>query len=196
MGNCPRDRDARRGRAAGEKARGYKLHAVTSGKAFVCWALTPTNVNDQVAAASLLPRLAARWGRGWGWGYVVGDNGYDANPVYRRAAAAANHQLVAPPRRANAHVRDVRRNSAERIRSLDLCACPLRHCGLGGADACFGTWLRGRRGEIERNFGNATMDGLDAPPPRVRTPRRLAPWAAAKLIQRMMRQVEIAGLKV
>src|SRR5687767_4980137 len=95
VGRYTKDRDAKRGRAGpGEMARGYKLHAVTAADAFLCWTILPMNENDQVAAAVLLPRLGERAP----WGYVAGDNGYDANPVYR-VAAAANHQLIAPPRK-------------------------------------------------------------------------------------------------
>jgi len=88
-------------------------------------------------------------------------------------------------------VRDVRRNSGERIRSLDVFADPLRHCGLGRN---FGLIVFGQRRQVERNFGNAAMDGLGSPPPWVRRPHRVAAWTAAKLAQRMMRQVEIKGL--
>src|SRR5687768_1211017 len=187
VGRYTKDRDAKRGRAGpGEMARGYKLHAVTAADAFLCWTILPMNENDQVAAAVLLPRLGERAP----WGYVAGDNGYDANPVYR-VAAAANHQLIAPPRKANAHVRDVRRNTPQRIRSLDVCANPLGHCGLGES---FGLGLLRQRKQVERNFGHLVMDGLHAPPAWVRTPHRVAAWAAAKLVQRMERQVEIKGV--
>lgn len=192
VGSYSKDRDAKRGRAAGEMARGYKLHALTSGKSFKLWTLTAMNANDQVGAATLLPRLDGTSARGC-WGYVTADNGYDANPVYK-LAGAAGHQLVAPPRKSNAHVRDTRRNTSQRIRSLDLCANPLHHCGIG--DSTFARWLVKQRGQIERNFGNAVMMGLYAPPPWVRTPHRVAAWTAAKLIQRMMRQVEIARVTV
>ena len=183
VGAYSKDRDAKRGRAAGEMARGYKLHAVCRGQAFVHWTLTGMNVNDQVPAAELLPKLG-------GWGYVAADNGYDANPVYR-AAREGGHQLVAPPRKANAEVRDTRRNTADRIRSLDMHANPLGRCGLGRS---FGQMILGRRKQIERNFGNLVMDGMHAPPAWVRTPRRVALWVAAKLIQRMVRQMKIKGL--
>lgn len=185
VGNYSKDRDARRGRAAGEMARGYKLHAITSGKAFRHWTLTGMNANDQIGAELLLPHLK-------GWGYVAADNGYDANAVYQQASAV-NHQLIAPPRPSNAHVRDVRRNTPQRIRSLDLFADPLRHCGLKQG---FASSLVRARGQVERNFGNLVMAGLWAPPPWVRTPHRVAAWAAAKLIQRMMRQVEIDGIRL
>lgn len=185
VGSYSKDRDAKRGRAAGEMARGYKLHALTANKAFRFWTLTGMNESDQKAAAELVPRL-------WDWGYLSADNGYDGNPLYRQASEL-NHQLVAPPRPSNAHVRDVRRNSAERIRSLDLCADPLKACGVHDT---FGRSLMRERGQIERNFGNAAMNGLYAPPPWVRTPHRVAIWVAAKLIQRMMRQIEIEGLRI
>lgn len=184
VGNYSRDRDALRGRAAGEIARGYKLHAICCGKSFKFWTLTGMNSNDQVGAAMLLPKLQ-------GWGYVTADNGYDANPVHT-IAAGVNHQLVAPPRRSNAEVRDVQRNSPQRIRALDICANPLQHCGLGQS---FGASLRRQRDQIERNFGNATMTGLGSPPPWVRRPHRVAAWAAAKLVQRMVRQVELQRLR-
>ncbi|MBV8781571.1 MAG: hypothetical protein JO353_09255 [Phycisphaerae bacterium] len=189
VGCYSRDRDAKRGRAGrGEMARGYKLHTITCGEAFKHFTILPMNENDQVGAAMLLPRLSEE---PRGYGYVTADNGYDANPVYLHAAGA-NHQLIAPPRRANAEVRDTRRNSAERIRSLELCANPLAHCGLGEN---LGWQLLRERKQIERNLGNAAMDGLFAPPPWVRTPHRVATWVAAKLIQRMMRQLEIKRLR-
>jgi hypothetical protein len=185
VGSYSKDRDAIRGRAAGEMARGYKLHAIISGKAFTHWTLTPMNTSDQVGAAMLLPRLS-------GWGYIGADNAYDANPVYRKAWSV-NHQLIAPPRRNNATVRDTRRNCPQRIRSLDICANPM---GYGRSRLSVGLEVLSRRGQIERDFGNVTMDGLYAPPPWVRTPHRMATWAVAKLIQRMARQTEIAGLMV
>jgi hypothetical protein len=184
VGSYSKDRDARRGRAAGEMARGYKLHAITCGKAFWHWTLTPMNSNDQIGAATLLPQLS-------GWGYVSADNGYDANALYQ-AAQRVNHQLIAPPRKTNAQVRDTRRNTPQRIRALDICANPLQHCGLGES---FGLAVLRRRGQVERNFANAAMSGLHAPPPWIRTPHRVAAWTAAKLIERMVRQVEIAELK-
>jgi hypothetical protein len=185
VGSYSKDSDARRGRAAGEMARGYKLHAITGGKTFVLWTLTAMNCNDQTGAAMLIPGLDGRWG------YLSADNGYDANAVYRQAHGVG-HQLIAPPRKANAHVRDVRRNSEQRVRSLDLCADPLKHCA---ARDLFAASIRRERGQIERNFGNAAMGGLTHPPPWVRRPHRVATWTAAKLALRMLRQLEIEGLR-
>jgi hypothetical protein len=183
-----KDRNARNGRAAGDKARGYKVHAITVGKAFVHWTLTGMNTHDQVGAAILLPKLANGPAS---WGYVSADNGYDSNPVHE-LARAVNHQLLAPPRRSNAEVRDERRNSKERIRSLDLFADPLKHCGMSSP---FAAYIIEKREQVERDFGNAAMHGLTSPPPWVRTPHRTAIWTAAKLIQTMVRQLRIIGVR-
>lgn len=185
VGSYSKDRDAKRGRAGKQMARGYKLHALCVAKSFKHWTLTGMNTNDQVGAALLLPQLK-------GWGYVSADNGYDSNAVHQ-LAASMNHQLIAPPRKSNEAVRDTRRNLPERIRSLDICANPLGHCGLGESMGL--ELLRGRK-QIERNFGNVVMDGLYAPPPWVRTPHRVAAWTAAKLSERMLRQIEIARLRI
>ena len=184
VGSYSKDHDAKRGRAAGEMSRGYKLHAVTSGKSFKLWTLTPMNTNDQIGAAMLLPKLE-------GWGYISADNGYDANRVHL-VALSVNHLLVAPPRKSNADVRDFRRNTLQRMRALDICANPLQHCGLRES---FGHSLVQSRGQIERNFGNAAMSGLHSLPPWVRTPHRVAAWTAAKIIQRMSRQAELKELR-
>lgn len=190
VGNYSKDRDAKRGRAAGEMGRGYKLHALLCGGAARHWVLAPMNDNDQVPAPGLLAAMGADPGTG-GWGYVAADNQYDANPVHR-AAGAANHQLVAPPRKAIAEVRDVRRNSPERLRSLDLCARPLAAAGVAGPT--FGRAVLAQRGDVERAFGHGTMLGLRAPPPWVRRPHRVALWVAAKLCLQMARKLEIKGV--
>jgi hypothetical protein len=189
VGNYSKDPDARRGRAAGEMARGYKLHALRSGGVLRHWTLAAMNVNDQVPARDLLARLAGD-PRDTGWGYVGADNQYDANPVHA-SAGSVNHQLVAPPRKANAEVRDARRNTAARLRSLELCANPLAACGMGPS---FGLDVMRERKGIERTFGHAVMLGLHAPPPWVRRPHRMATWTAAKLCVQMVRLLEIKGL--
>jgi hypothetical protein len=189
VGNYTKDSDARRGRGAGEMAHGYKLHALRSGGVVRHWTLASMNVNDQVPARDLLARLAAD-PLDPGWGYVTGDNQYDANPVHA-AAAAVNHQMIAPPRKDNAEVRDARRNTPGRLRSLELCANPLRACGLGPS---FGLDLLRERKGIERTFGHLVMLGLHAPPPWVRRPGRTAAWVAAMLVIQMVRLLQIKGV--
>ena len=177
VGNYSHDRDAKRGRAAGAKARGYKLHAINSACVLRHWTLSSMHTNDQVAAHELLSRLADV-------GYVSGDNGYDANPVHA-SANGQDHQLVAPPRKSNKGVRDRRRNLAARLRSLDMCDSPLQHCGL---QRDFGWALMQGRKSIERSFSQLHFDGLYAPPPHVRHPRRMALWVACKIMIRLVKQ--------
>src|SRR5690606_38221344 len=152
------DTDAKRGRAAGTMARGYKFHTITCGKAVRQWVLLPMNCNDQVGAAMLLPTMAEDRR---GWGYVCADNGYDANALHR-LARSVGYQLLAPPRKSNWHVRDTRRNDPSRIRALDDLSNPLSRCGQSRS---FGQELFASRKQIERTFGNLVMDGLYALPP-------------------------------
>lgn len=182
VGNYSRDRHATRGRAAGSMARGYKLHAICRGKQVVQWMISSMNVSDQTAATHLIPRLE-------GVGYLSADNGYDSNRLYR-LATTQQHQLVAPARRNNRLVYDVRRNSAGRLRSLDLLN-PLLH---RGAEESFGQSLMRERTGIERAFGHMAMLGLNHLPPWVRRPHRVAAWVAGKLIFYMMRCREIKRL--
>lgn len=192
VGHYSSDRDATRGRAAGGKmARGYKLAALSNGSPIKHWTLAGLNVNDQVLAAQLLPRLAEDQGCfGDSGGYVAADNGFDANKVHE-VAAAVNHQLVAPPRKSNRGVRDTRRNRPQRIRSLDLCDNPLRPCGVR---RWFGGDLLRARVAAERNFSQLVFDGMHAPPPWVRRPHRVATWVACKLIIRLFKLHKKAGV--
>jgi hypothetical protein len=183
VGNYSKDRDARRGRASGEMARGYKLHAISQANRLIHWTITSMNTNDQVAAQQLIPQLR-------GGGYLLADNAYDANKVHMMTQSM-NHQLVAPPRPTNQDVRDVRRNSTARLRSLDL----LNRRLYPDNRKSFGQSLWQTRGQIERSFGHAVMQGLSAPPPWVRTPRRIATWVSGKLIQSMLRLREIEELR-
>ena len=57
VGNYSKDREARRGRAAGAMARGYKLHAICVDGAIGPWTLRAMNTNDQVPAPELFAQL-------------------------------------------------------------------------------------------------------------------------------------------
>ena len=78
-----------------------------------------------------------------------------------------------------------RRNLAARLRSLDMCDSPLQHCGL---QRDFGWALMQGRKSIERSFSQLHFDGLYAPPPHVRHPRRMALWVACKIMIRLVKQ--------
>jgi hypothetical protein len=172
VGAYSKDADAKRGRLAdGQFAKGYRLHAVTHGRAVRHWTLLPLNEHDSAAAPRLLPRLE-------GGGYVAADNAYDSNECHA-LAAAANHQLVAPPRECNKGVRDAKHNGPQRLRGLDLVDSPLEACGVTPA---FGQELYNCRQRIESCFGGLTFAGLGALPPWVRGPRRVALWTAGKIL--------------
>lgn len=184
VGPCSQDRDAKRGRVAnGLFARGYRLHAVTHGRLVRHWTLMPLNAHDSTAAPELLPRLD-------GGGYVVADNAYDSNDCYAEAAAA-NHQLVAPPRACNKGVRDAKYNRPERLRGLDLVDSPLAACGL---EPGFGRDLYNFRQRVESGFGGLTFAGLGPLPPWVRGPRRVARWTAGKILIFLCRAAVKQGL--
>jgi hypothetical protein len=172
VGAYSKDADAGRGRLAnGQFGKGYRLHAVMHGRGVRHWTLLPLNEHDAVGAAQLLPRLE-------GGGYVLADNAYDSNANHA-LAAAANHQLLAPARAANRDVRDAAHNCPERLRALDMLHGPLEKCGQ---PSTFGQRLYDGRQRIESGFGGLTMSGLGALPPFVRGPRRVALWAAGKLL--------------
>lgn len=203
VGSYSKDREARRGRAAGEMARGYKLHGILSAAsttrgALWPWTLTGMNTNDQVRdlvhqvpAKALLGRLGRSGRPNDRWGYMVGDNLFDANPVHE-AAAAVNHRLVAPPRRGNQGVRDRRRNTPERLRALDMTDDLLERRGVATG---FGRALMDDRRSVEQDFGHQAMLGLTSPPPWVRRPHRVAMWVAAMLVLQMVRKLELRRLR-
>jgi hypothetical protein len=187
VGPYSKDADAKRGRvAAGQFARGYRLHALTHGRAVRGWRLGPMNEHDSAAAPALL--LASL--SGGGYGYVVADNAYDANELHA-LAARLGHQLVAPAQVAKRGVRDARHNCPQRLRSLDLTHCPLRRCAAPGE---FGRALYDCREWAESCFGELTMMGLHYLPAWARGPRRVALWVAAKILCYLCRRTAKQGL--
>lgn len=173
VGAYSKDPDARKGRLAdGQFGKGYRLHAVMHGRVARRWTLLPLSEHDTAGAATLLPQLD-------GGGYVLADNAYDSNACHA-LATAANHQLVAPARACNRHVRDARHNLPQRLRALDMFHGPLETCC--GVPSSFGQRLYDGRQRIESAFGGLTFAGLGALPPFVRTPHRVAAWVAGKLL--------------
>jgi hypothetical protein len=163
IGGSSQDGDARVGRAAGIMAKGYKLHAVYRANGTVeAWQVWAMNVNEKTAAPELLPQLA-------GPGYLVGDNQYDANPLFD--LAAAHGQQLVSPRRADTALGH-QPHSVYRRRSDEL---------LHGH---FGQALLKQRFDIDRLFGQMSNfgGGLSPLPNWVRTMRRVRLWVHAKLI--------------
>jgi hypothetical protein len=186
VGAYSKDENAKRGRlAVGQFGRGYRLHALSHGRIFKQFLIDSLNTNDAAVGPRLLSRL-----EGGGGGYVLGDNAYDGNDCHV-AAGSTGHQLVAPPRRDNKGKRDGRYNGPERLRGLDIIDSPLETCGEPSA---FGQALYADRQRIESGFAGLTYCGLGALPPWVRTPRRVALWAAAKLLIYLTTQALNKGL--
>jgi hypothetical protein len=184
VGAYSKDRQAALGRVAAKQfARGYRLHALCHGRHVRRFTIAAMDEHDATHAPPLLAALA-------GGGYVVADNAYDSNPLHA-CAAAANHQLVSPPRRCNAGVRDAKHNGAARLRALDVMDSPLtRHAG---PDA-FGRQLYNCRESVESCFGELSHVGLNYLPAWARGPRRVALWAAAKILIYLVRRAVKQGL--
>jgi IS5 family transposase len=186
VGPYSKDRDAKRGRvAAGQFARGYRLHTLNHGRAVREFTLAPMNEHDAAAAPALIAKLE-------GGGYAAADNAYDSNRLHQQAAAA-NHQLVAPPRAANKGVRDAKHNCPQRLRTLDLLDSPLKVCGINGD---FGRELYNCRQRVESGYGGLTFLGLNYVPAWARGPRRVALWAAGKILLHLCRCMINKGVKV
>jgi hypothetical protein len=166
VGGASTDPDARVGRGAGLKAKGYKLHAVWAGRPMPeAYRVEPLNACETKVAEALLPELAG------GGGYLLGDGEYDANPVYA-AAGAAGLQLLAPredPEAGPGHIRQ----SPYRLRAIEL----LR--------TRFGQEVLALRRRVEGSFGNLVSFGGGlggGPPPWVRRLHRVRAWVWAKLL--------------
>ena len=175
IGGCSKDRQAGFGKAAGGKAKGYKLHAVVAPDgALACWRVAPMNKDERVMAERLVRAAPAEVA-----GYLLGDANFDSNPLHRAGAARGDLQLVTPRRRGPGRGRRLggtghRRQSAGRLRSIALAEAPF---------PAFAEQLRKDRSEVERQFGNLTNwgGGLTCLPAWVRTHRRVRRWVQAKL---------------
>lgn len=178
VGGCSKDPDARRGRAAGGFAKGYKLHTLWAGRPLPeSWAVTPLNANEKAVAAELLDQVNAG-------GYMLADGNYDASYLYDRAWERG-YQLVAPCREAKNPGSGKHYQSPHRLRSLALlttdwakadCLAPLQRD--------FGRRLFQTRTRIERCYGHATVfaGGLGPLPAWVRGQERVRTWVWAKLL--------------
>jgi Transposase DDE domain len=170
IGGCSKDRQAGSGRAAGGKAKGYKLHAIVAPDgAVAAWRVAPMNKDERVMAERLVkagPPIR---------GYLVADSNYDSNPLHEACAARGDLQLVTRRRYGPGHGTGHRKQSPGRLRSMAL---------LEGPDPRFGEGLLQARAAIERAFGNLTNwgGGLTGLPPWVRGHRRVHRWVQAKLV--------------
>jgi hypothetical protein len=165
VGDFSKDPDARWGRGPDSYYKGYKLHTVW-GKAPVplAWEIRPANAGEPTTARLLVNRLG-------GAGYLVGDRGYDSNPL-ARTAGRRGHQLVAPPKKEAGAGRGHHPQNPFRLRGLALLQQP------------FGQALYRSRSYVERCFGHLTSfgGGLGPLPSWVRRQHRVKRWVQAKLL--------------
>jgi len=160
-----KDPDAGYGRAAGGKAKGYKLHAVWSNRPLPeTWEVTPMNTCEKAVARRLIPQLS------YG-GYLLADANYDASDLYD-LAWRRGYRLLAAHRKGKNPGSGHHYQSPQRLRSIALLHSP------------FGRALYKVRGCIERSFGNAVSfgGGMGPPPAWIRGQERTRTWVWAKLL--------------
>ncbi len=174
IGGASSDRQAGYSKAAGGKAKGYKLHAlVGSDGSLPVWRLAPMNKDERVMARRLVRQAQLQ-------GYRVGDAAFDDNAQHDVCLAQGELQLVTPRRYRKAKGKGHHRHSPGRLRGLEILDSPCPQFGRG--------LLRQRRA-IERYFGNLTSfgGGLGPLPAWVRTHRRVHRWVQAKLVFNALR---------
>jgi DDE family transposase len=174
ISGCSKDRQAGYGRAAGGKAKGYKLHAIVgSDGSLAAWRIAPMNKDERVMGERMLRNADVQ-------GYLLADSNYDSNVLHDVCGSRGNLQLVAPPRYGFGRGRGHRPQSPGRLRSIALFENPT---------PTFGHQLHEQRSQIERYYGNLTNwgGGLTHLPPWARTYRRVRRWVQAKLVLAALR---------
>jgi hypothetical protein len=181
IGGCSKDRQAGYGRAAGCKAKGYKLHAlVGSDGAVAAWRVAPMNTDERVMARRLLKAAPPEV-----LGYLAADANYDSNKLHRACDERGDLQLVTPRRYGPGNGTGHRQQAAGRLRCIALTEGPF---------PAFAKRLLLDRAEVERQFGNLVNwgGGLNGLPAWVRTHRRVRRWVQAKLaLARLKRDTEL-----
>lgn len=175
IGGCSKDRQAGYGKAAGTKAKGYKLHAIVgSDGSLAAWRVAPMNKDERVMARRLLKIADFQ-------GYLAADANYDSNYLHQICDARGNRQMCTPRRYGPGKKVGHRAQSPGRLRSIALLEHP---------DPRFGMQLMQDRVAIERRFAETTCwgGGLTHLPPWVRTHRRVRRWVQAKLALTALRR--------
>lgn len=183
VGGFSKDKDARRGKAPGGWAKGYKLHALVDAAtgAVDAWAVTPLDAGEATVARELLEQAAAGPGPGLAWVAVRGDSNYDSNTLYALAADAG--ALLIAPRKKPGTGLGHHPQHADRLRAIQR---------LEGGDES--AWAREsaaqslrehnlHRNRVEQAFAHLTNVpfGLWALPNHVRRLARVRRWVRAKV---------------
>ena len=88
IGGCSKDRQAGYGRAAGGKAKGYKIHAIVGADgSAACWRLAPMNKDERVMAGRLVRAAPPRW-RATSWATAT-STPTGCTPPARRTATCS-----------------------------------------------------------------------------------------------------------
>ena len=124
--------------------------------------------DERVMAKRMFKRLTIA-------GYIFADGNYDSNPLHKCCDEYGNAQLISPRRGARRSALGHRKQSAGRLRSMEI---------LEDEMSDFGTQMMIDRVAIERFFANLTncSTGLTCLPSWVRTYPRVHRWVQAKLI--------------
>ncbi len=177
ISGCSKDRQAGYGRAANCMAKGYKIHAIVDPQgAIAAWRVAPMNKDERVMAVRLVRSAAIQ-------GYLVGDSNYDSNKLHAVCGSRDQLQLVARRRHAGKRGVGHHKQTAGRLRSIQLTENPF---------GAFAEGLLDDRDEIERHFAHLTNwgGGLTCLPPWVRTHRRVHRWVQAKLVLAALRRTQ------
>lgn len=180
IGPNSHDRHSGFGRAAGVRARGYKLHLIIDqdGRG-VAWRLSPMNTDEREMLRRMLagPELSGLGLKG----YLLADRFYDSNALFA-LARERGLQLVVPRRYGTDKGMGHRKHDPARRRCRDL---------LENTVSEYGRQMYARRWRIESVFGAeaSTPELLTHLPAWVRGRRRTHAFVKAKLvIQELHRQ--------
>ena len=193
-----KDPDAKRGKAGGAFAKGYKLHAfINEWRRVVVWSVTPLNTDEKIVAAELLnhlppppPPTAA--GLAVQVLLTLSDSNYDSAPLHREFADHGRQllaplrceQLVGPDGRSRTTLAGMGPARREVVAVWD------EHPDLAG-------YVMKSRNNAEGTFSVLSLAcGLDRLPGFVRRLPRVTRWIGCKLIlyhARLLAQEAIDG---
>jgi hypothetical protein len=187
VGPASKDPDAKRGRAGGGFAKGYKLHAlVNERRRVVVWSVTPLNGDEKLAAAAMLAHVppggagvdapsAVALGAA---PLTLGDSCFDSANLHR-AFDAAGRRLFTPLRCEHF----VTPGGRTRRTMADM--GPARREVVAAWGACPGVarYVMKARNNVEGTFSVLSLAcGLDRPPGFVRRLPRVTRWVGCKVI--------------